>query len=136
MLPTVVIEEALGDVAPLDVVLEHSGRFGLVRSIAACREGYELERELNVGPRSGFLLNRQCSNAPIQKDRIEESLGLPVEASFPDDYQTIHQALLTGKPLGVKTNFGSRCSRFARRLVELTSTNQPASATRGVNAPT
>jgi len=89
-----------------------------IPSLYLSRDRLELLRSNDLGERVRLVVNREHSTGPIPVQRIEQTLSAPVFASFPDDYRSIHQALLTGKPLSARTRFGNRCSRFARMLIE------------------
>jgi ABC-type phosphate/phosphonate transport system substrate-binding protein len=53
----------------------------------------------------------------ISAEQIEELLGLPVDMSFPNDYQSVHKALAAGTPIDMNTDLGRQCTALAHTMV-------------------
>jgi pilus assembly protein CpaE len=88
-----------------------------IPSLYLAREKYQYLQSLDLGGRVTVLLNR-CQRRPlITAEQIEQLLGLPVDMSFPNDYQSVHKALAAGTPIDMNTDLGRQCTALAQSMV-------------------
>jgi Flp pilus assembly CpaE family ATPase len=89
-----------------------------IPSLHLAREKYEYLKAIDLGDRVTVLLNR-CQKRPlITPEQIEELLGLPVQLTFPNDYQCVHRALAAGTPIDMSSDLGRQCVSLAQTMVD------------------
>lgn len=75
-------------------------------------------QNIDLGDRVSVLLNRRQRRSAISVAQIEDLLELPVYESFPNDYQTVHDAVVSGKAIDRSSDLGSACHRIAARILD------------------
>jgi pilus assembly protein CpaE len=98
-----------------------------IPSLHLAREKYLYLRQLDLQDRVFVLLNRCQKNNIISPSQIEQLLGLPIQMTFPNDYQGVHRALTLGKWVEPTSELGRQFGVLAQSMVE--------SRTRGSAAP-
>jgi Flp pilus assembly CpaE family ATPase len=89
-----------------------------IPSLHLAREKYQYLQKLDLGDRVTVLLNR-CQKRPlITATQIEELLGLPVQMTFPNDYQGVHRALADGRPLDSSSELARQCLALANSMID------------------
>jgi Flp pilus assembly CpaE family ATPase len=84
-------------------------------------------QSLDLGHRVSILLNR-CQKRPvISPAQIEDLLGLPIQMTFPNDYQCVTRALADGRPINPASELGLQCTALAETMLDRKSvrTNEP-----------
>lgn len=89
-----------------------------VSSIHLAREKYQYLKFLDLSDRVSVLLNRGHKRMLMSPQDIEELLGLPIEMTFPNDYQGVNKALIEGNPVNPASEFGKQCAVLGRSLLE------------------
>jgi pilus assembly protein CpaE len=89
-----------------------------IPSLHLAREKYQYLQSLDLGDRVSILLNR-CQKRPvISPAQIESLLGLPVQMTFPNDYQCVTKALADGRHIDVNSELGKQCSALAHTMLD------------------
>jgi Flp pilus assembly CpaE family ATPase len=89
-----------------------------IPSLHLAREKYLYLRQLDLQDRVFVLLNRCQKNNIISPAQIEQLLGLPIQMTFPNDYQGVHRALTLGKWVEPSTELGRQFGVLAQHMVE------------------
>ncbi len=89
-----------------------------IPSLHLAREKYLYLRQLDLQDRVFVLLNRCQKNNIISPAQIEQLLGLPIQLTFPNDYQGVHRALTLGKWVEPTTELGRQFGLLAQHMVE------------------
>jgi Flp pilus assembly CpaE family ATPase len=89
-----------------------------IPSLHLAREKYLYLRQLDLQDRVFVLLNRCQKNNIISPAQIEQLLGLPIQMTFPNDYQGVHRALTLGKWVEPSTELGRQFGLLAQHMVE------------------
>lgn len=92
-----------------------------IPSLHLAREKYLYLKQLDLQDRIRVLLNRSQKRPIITPQQIEQLLGLPVEMTFPNDYQGVHRALTFGRCVEPSSDLGRQFTALARSMV-----SQPA----------
>jgi len=84
------------------------------------------------GDRVRLLLNRAAEPFPIPPAQIEKAVGHPIFQMFLSDYKTVSTALNSGVPIALAGNsdLASQFDQFARRILDPSATDSPASGKR------
>ncbi|HYM12564.1 MAG TPA: AAA family ATPase [Bryobacterales bacterium] len=76
-------------------------------------------RELESGgvpkERISVIMNRWVQDE-LQAEAVEKMLGLPIAASFPNDYQSVRRAVQQARVVGKKSELGQSFTAFAYQL--------------------
>ncbi len=97
-----------------------------IPALHLAREKYLYLRHLDLQDRVCVLLNR-CQKRPIiSPQQIEELLGLPIQMTFPNDYQGVHRALTVGKGVEPSSELGKQFTQLAQSMTEARTTGAPA----------
>jgi pilus assembly protein CpaE len=99
-----------------------------IPSLHLAREKYLYLRQLDLQERVFVLLNRCQKNNIISPSQIEQLLGLPIQMTFPNDYQGVHRALTLGKWVEPTTELGRQFGVLAQNMVETRSRPAPVAA--------
>lgn len=83
----------------------------------------ELGRLKIADERIGILLNRYHRTDP-PVNQLAELLGKPVAMTFPNDYHSVHAAMVAGRPVPAESPLGQAFESFAASLVEVTVTQR------------
>ena len=95
-----------------------------IPSLHLAREKYQYLQSVDLGDRVSILLNR-CQKRPvISAAQIESLLGLPIQMTFPNDYQGVSHALAEGRPVDFASELGRQCTALAENMLNLK--NNPA----------
>lgn len=95
-----------------------------IPSLHLAREKYQYLQSLDLSDRVSILLNR-CQKRPvISAAQIESLLGLPIQMTFPNDYQGVTHALAEGRPIDFSSELGRKCNALAQSML-----NQESRAT-------
>ncbi|HWR50589.1 MAG TPA: hypothetical protein VN428_05755 [Bryobacteraceae bacterium] len=86
-------------------------------SVYLARQKLDFLRSLELGDRVRVLLNRAQRGSPVNEQEVEKVVGLPVWASFPNDYRRVDRAVREGRPVESSSELGRRFQEFARRIV-------------------
>ena len=89
-----------------------------IPSLHLAREKLNFLRSLDLGDRVSLLLNRCHKRSVISPAQIEELLGVPVQMTFPNDYQGVHKALTAGKYVETGSDLGKQFTRLAQSMVD------------------
>lgn len=71
-----------------------------------------------LGERIRLLLNRTGKRDAISGVDVEKLLGVPLHATFPNDYVRVHNALTLGKEVDPASELGKRFDALARLILE------------------
>lgn len=101
--------------------LEESKRIFLVctpeaPSLQLARERLDLIAAKGLLARTAILLNR-VHHPNHEPQRVEEALGLPVEAAFCNDYRAVAQAIQAGTWISASSRLGQEFKRFAAHIL-------------------
>jgi pilus assembly protein CpaE len=89
-----------------------------IPSLHLAREKYVYLKQLDLADRVCVLLNR-CQKRPlITPQQIEQLLGLPVQMTFPNDYQGVQRALTFGRWVESNTDLGKQFTLLAQSMLE------------------
>jgi Flp pilus assembly CpaE family ATPase len=89
-----------------------------IPSLHLAREKLSFLRNLDLGDRVCLLLNRYHKRSVISPAQIEELLGVPVQMTFPNDYQGVHKALTAGKFVEAGSDLGKQLGRLAQNMLD------------------
>lgn len=87
-------------------------------SIYMAREKIRWLRAMELEDRAGVLLTQWHKTAPLTMSSIEEVLGLPIQHTFPEDRESVNEAMLGGRAVDPATELGREFSQFAYTLAE------------------
>lgn len=87
-------------------------------SLHLAREKYLYLKQLDLADRVSVLLNRCQKRSLISPKQIEELLGLPVQMTFPNDYQGVHRALDQGRAVEPTSELGKQFTCLAQSMSE------------------
>jgi len=82
-------------------------------------------RSIDLGDRVSVLLNRHHKRSNVRISQIEELLEAPVYETFPNDYRSVHEALVAGKAVNASTELGKACARVADGALNTDATKDP-----------
>ena len=86
-------------------------------SLMLAREKVSWLRDRGCGGTVKLLLNRHCRKSmPIEQ--IEETVGIVVDFTFPNDFNSVARSVLQSAPVPAMSDLGRQCHAFARRLAE------------------
>jgi pilus assembly protein CpaE len=89
-----------------------------IPSLHLAREKYLYLKHLDLQDRVCVLLNR-CQKRPIiTPEQIEELLGLPIQLTFPNDYQGVHRALTFGRWVEPASDLGKQFALLAHSMLD------------------
>jgi pilus assembly protein CpaE len=88
-----------------------------IPSIHLAREKLSFLRTFDLESRVSVVLNR-CHKKPLlNKEQVEQLLGLPVAQMFPNDYVRVNQAMTAGTWIDPESNMGREFAAFAHTLI-------------------
>jgi pilus assembly protein CpaE len=101
--------------------LEESKRIFLVctpeqASLQLARERLDVIAARGMLARAAVLLNR-VHHPDREPQQVEDALGLPVEAAFPNDYRAVARAVQAGTWVAPESRLGREFAAFAARLL-------------------
>lgn len=79
-----------------------------------------------LGDRIRLLLNRTAKRDAVTSADVEKLLGVPLYATFPNDYVRVHHALTMGKEVDAKSELGKRFDTLARLILDVKREPKPA----------
>lgn len=82
------------------------------------RQRCDFLRSIDLADRIRVLLNRYNRRSGVGISQIEELLGVPVFDTLPNDYRSVHESLVAGKPVNPSTLLGEACARVAKRVLK------------------
>lgn len=88
-----------------------------IPSLHLAREKLEFLKNIDLAERVKVVLNRNHRRAVIGAEQIQNLLGLPVFATFNNDYQGVHRALQAGRAVEADSELGKQFSGFATRVL-------------------
>jgi pilus assembly protein CpaE len=89
-----------------------------IPSLHLAREKYVYLKQIDLHDRVCVLLNR-CQKRPIiTPDQIEQLLGVPVQMTFPNDYQGVHRALTFGRSVEPTSELGKQFVQLAQSMLK------------------
>jgi pilus assembly protein CpaE len=74
-------------------------------------------RGLDLEDRMHVLLNRHSVDNEAEHDLVENTLGVPVHAHFPNDYRAVHRSFVEGKPVDASSRLGKAYANLADSLL-------------------
>jgi pilus assembly protein CpaE len=89
-----------------------------ISSLHLAREKIAFLRTFDLDSRVSVILNRSLKKAVISKEQVEQLLGMPVLATFPNDYLRVNRSLTEGKWVDPDSDLGKAFVTFATELVE------------------
>lgn len=89
-----------------------------IPSLHLAREKLSFLRNLDMGDRVSLLINRWHKRSVISPAQIEELLRIPVQMTFPNDYQGVHKALTAGKVVEPTSELGKQYTRLANTMID------------------
>jgi pilus assembly protein CpaE len=89
-----------------------------ISSLHLAREKIAFLRTFDLDSRVSVILNRSLKKAVISKEQVEQLLGMPVLATFPNDYLRVNRSLTEGKWVDPDSDLGKAFVAFATELVE------------------
>ena len=78
------------------------------------REKLNLLRNLDLIDRVRILLNRYDKRQALTDEQVQELLGLPITATFPNDYLGVHRSITEARPVDAASKLGKCFAEFAR----------------------
>jgi len=93
-------------------------------SIHLARQKCHFLESLELGDRIRVLLNRSAKRSVISDADIAELLGRSVHMKFPNNYQSVHTALKTGRPVESSSDLGRQCAAHAHSLLDNTAARE------------
>ncbi len=102
-----------------------------IPSLHLAKEKYQFLQTLDLGDRVSILLNRCQKKSVLSPAQIEELLGLPVQLTFPNEYEEVNRALTQGTPVDLGSAFGRQCNVLAHLMLDRKIANpEPAQSKR------
>ena len=89
-------------------------------SLHLARQKIQFLESMDLGDRIRILLNRSAKRSVISENDIEQLLGRSVHMRFPNDYQSVHTAMTSGRPVDDSSQLGRQCNALARSVLDKT----------------
>jgi pilus assembly protein CpaE len=89
-----------------------------IPSLHLAREKYQYLQSADLGDRVTVILNRTHKKNVLTTVQIQELLGVPLQISMPNDYQTVTRAIAEGRPIDFTTDLGKQCEALAQTMLE------------------
>jgi pilus assembly protein CpaE len=89
-----------------------------IPSLHQAREKLHFLRGFDLEGRVSVVLNRCQKKAFFTKQQVEELLGMPVLAMFPNDYHGVTRAMTAGTFIESKSELAKAIDEFSQELVE------------------
>ncbi len=89
-----------------------------IPSLHLAREKMAYLRNFELDSRVSVILNRTLKKALISQKQVEDLLGMPVLATFPNDYLRVNRAMTDGKWVDPTSDLGKSFTAFANELLE------------------
>ncbi len=90
-----------------------------IPSLHLTREKLAFLKECELADRVSIILNRVHKKAIFSKQQVEDLLGVPVAATFPNDYQGLSEASSEGTVVNRSSPMGKSSEEFANTLLDL-----------------
>lgn len=87
-----------------------------IPALHLAREKAAYLNSLELGDRVSVVLNRCQKRGGVPEDRIEGVLGVPVQATIPNDYAGVMRALTAGKFIEPGSDLGKKIAAFAEKF--------------------
>lgn len=87
-----------------------------IPALHLAREKVAFLNSLELGDRVSIVLNRCQKRGGVPEERIEEVLGVPVDATIPNDYPGVMRALTSAKFIEPGTDLGKKISALAQKF--------------------
>jgi hypothetical protein len=91
---------------------------GLMNQLGVPKENYQM------------VVNRVSKRDNISSSDLEKIFNCPIEATFPNDYFSLHRVVTLGQPLGAESELGRAVDSLTARITA----RQGAAAGAGVKA--
>ncbi|MGH9667485.1 MAG: AAA family ATPase, partial [Bryobacteraceae bacterium] len=89
-----------------------------IPSLHLARGKIRFLESLGLGDRIRLLLNRTGKRDAVSGVDVEKLLGVPLHATFPNDYVRVHHALTLGKEVDATSELGKRFATLASAILE------------------
>lgn len=89
-----------------------------IPSLHLAREKIAFLRNFDLDSRVSIVLNRSLKKAIFTRQQVEEILGMPILAVFPNDYMRVNRAVTEGTCIEPESDLGKAFARFATELLE------------------
>lgn len=89
-----------------------------IPSLHQAREKIAYLRNFDLDSRVSVVLNRWQKKAVLTTEQVEELLGFPVLATFPNDYARVSRALADGACIDAASDLGKAFTQFAAGLLD------------------
>lgn len=89
-----------------------------IPSLHLAREKMHFLRGFDLDTRVSVILNRTQKKAVFTKEQVEELLGTPVMATFPNDYPGVTRAVTSGTMVEKNSDLGKAFTHFAHELLD------------------
>lgn len=96
-----------------------------VSSLHLAREKFQYLQRMDLGGRVSLLLNRYHKRSAVSPSDVEQLVGVPVAATFANDYNRVAQAISDAKPIDGGSELGRQCGAFADMLLEKKQASAP-----------
>jgi len=102
-----------------------------IPSLHLAREKYQYLQTLDLGDRVSILLNRCQKKSVLSPAQIEQLLGLPVQFTFPNEYEEVNRAMAQGTHVEPGSVLGRQCTALAHFMLDKkVATTEPATTKR------
>lgn len=89
---------------------------GLMNQLGVPRENYQM------------VVNRVSKRDNISSSDLEKIFNCPIEATFPNDYFSLHRVVTLGQPLGAESDLGRAVDSLSARITARRAAGTPAKA--------
>ena len=87
-------------------------------SLHLAREKYQYLKSKDLGDRVAVLMNRCQKRAQFGADELQDLLGVPVFATFTNDYTGVQKAISNARGLDVSSELGKQVAALANSMLE------------------
>jgi Flp pilus assembly CpaE family ATPase len=88
-----------------------------ITSLHLAREKLQYLQSLDLGARVCLLVNRAQKRSVINASQIEQLLRIPVQQTFPNDYNGVQRALQNGKAVDPTSDLGKQFEILAKTIL-------------------
>ncbi|MGI8741965.1 MAG: hypothetical protein ACR2NN_05240 [Bryobacteraceae bacterium] len=85
-------------------------------SLHLARQKYAYLKQLDLHDRVSVLMNRYHKRSLISLQQIEQLMDLPIQLTFPNDYQGVHRALTLGRSVEATSTLGKQFEALAQTM--------------------
>lgn len=89
-----------------------------IPSLHLAREKLGYLARLDLSDRVAVVMNRAQKKSLVSAQQVEDLLGVPVVASFSNDYQGVHRSLQSGRSVEIGTELGKQFHSLASQLLD------------------